>query len=82
MVRNRIRQQRQVYLLRIWEERSTQPPYRAIRLSLEPPDAHTRRGFNSPEALAHYLNDSMAPGAHEEEEKRDGSVEATASGSS
>jgi hypothetical protein len=67
-----------VYLLRVWEERSTQPPFRAIRLSLEIPDAHTRRGFNSPEALARYLNDSVAPGANEEEEE--GSIEATTSG--
>jgi hypothetical protein len=78
MVQKRVRQRRKVYLLRVWEERSTQPPFRAIRLSLEVPDAHTRRGFNSPEALAHYLNDSLVPGVHEEEEEA--SVEAAPSG--
>jgi hypothetical protein len=47
---------RRSYLLHVWEERSTQPPYRVLRLSVESPHSE-RRGFESPEALARFLSD-------------------------
>jgi hypothetical protein len=44
------------FLLRVWEERSSQPPHRAYRCSLESTHSHTRQGFESPESLAAYLH--------------------------
>jgi hypothetical protein len=47
------------YLVRIWEEPDAPPPGHAFRLTVETPQGE-RRGFDSPEALARYLNDVTA----------------------
>lgn len=78
MTDERSRPRRRSYLLRIWEESSSQPPYRVLRLSLESPGVHERRGFDSPEALARYLADHFAPSAQETDAEAPG--ETTASG--
>jgi hypothetical protein len=71
MVEKRSRERQHAYLLRVWEERSTQPPYRVLRLSLEAPHVHERRGFDSPEALARYLTDYFTPTAQDADEEPD-----------
>jgi hypothetical protein len=61
MDRQRRHTRRAVFLLRIWEERSSEAPCRVLRLSLEVPHAEERTGFASPEALARYLTVRFAP---------------------
>jgi hypothetical protein len=56
MIRASIPSRSRAFLLRVWEERSSQSPHRAFRCSLEGTHSHERRGFESPEALAAYLH--------------------------
>lgn len=45
----------QTFLLRIWAERSAQPPGVIFRLSLEDARTRERHGFESPERLLAFL---------------------------
>ncbi len=50
----------QTFLLRIWAERSAQPPGVVFRLSLEDARTRERHGFESPEGLLAFLQDRLA----------------------
>ena len=50
----------QTFLLRIWAERSAQPPGVIFRLSLEDARTRERHGFDSPEGLLAFLHARLA----------------------
>jgi hypothetical protein len=70
--------QSRAFLLRVWEEESSQPPFHAYRCSLESIHSHKRQGFDGPESLAAYLHTVFEDYA-QEMQRRDAGEHATES---